>query len=114
MNIRNFFNREFSVVASAAVVIGFFSFVAKILGLLRNRILAGEFGAGDALDAYFAAFRVPDFIYNILVIGILSSVFIPVFAEHLARDKESARKLLNMVLTVFAVLLVAFSEPTLC
>ena len=109
MNFRNFFNREFSVVASAAVVIGFFSFVAKILGLLRNRILAGEFGAGDALDAYFAAFRVPDFIYNILIIGILSSVFIPVFAEYLAKDKESARKLLNVVLTVFAVLLVAFS-----
>lgn len=109
MSIRNIFNREFSVVASAAVVIGFFSLVSKFLGLLRNRILAGEFGAGDTLDVYFAAFRIPDFIYNILIIGILSSVFIPVFAEHLAKGKEEAQKLANVTLTVFSALLAFFS-----
>lgn len=109
MNIRNIFNREFSVVASAAVVIGFFSLVSKFLGLLRNRILAGEFGAGDTLDVYFAAFRIPDFIYNILVIGILSSVFLPVLAEYMARDKEAAQKLVNAVLSVFVALIAVFS-----
>lgn len=109
MNIRNIFNREFSVVASAAVIIGFFSLVSKFLGLLRNRILAGEFGAGDQLDVYFAAFRIPDFIYNILIIGILSSVLLPVLAEYMAKNKEAAQKLMNVVLSVFAVLLVIFS-----
>lgn len=94
---------------SAAFMIGFFSFLSKILGLVRNRIFAGEFGAGDTLDIYFAAFRIPDFIYNLLIIGVLGSVFIPVFAEYLARDKKEAWRFANNVLTVFAAGVAVFS-----
>ena len=94
---------------SAAFMIGFFSFLSKILGLIRNRIFAGEFGAGDTLDIYFAAFRIPDFIYNLLIIGVLGSVFIPVFAEYLARDKKEAWRFANNVLTVFAAGVAIFS-----
>ena len=94
---------------SAAFMIGFFSFLSKILGLVRNRIFAGEFGAGDTLDIYFAAFRIPDFIYNLLIIGVLGSVFIPVFAEYLARDKKEAWRFANNILTVFAAGVAVFS-----
>ncbi len=109
MIFRNALNTEFKVVLSAALTIGFFSLLSKLLGVVRNRIFAGEFGAGDTLDAYFAAFLIPDFLYNILIVGVLSSVFIPIFAEYLARDKAEAWRLVNVVLTVFSILLVVFS-----
>lgn len=53
--------------------------VSRFLGIFRDRILAGEFGAGDVLDTYYAAFRVPDFVFNLLVLGALSAGFIPIF-----------------------------------
>lgn len=106
MIFKNILNKEFKVVLSAALTISFFSLVAKLLGLVRNRIFAGEFGAGDTLDVYFAAFRIPDFLYNILIIGILSSVFIPVFSEYLARNEKEAWKLANTVMTAFLVVFI--------
>lgn len=109
MFFKNILNKEYQVVMSAAFMIGFFSFLSKILGLIRNRIFAGEFGAGDTLDIYFAAFRIPDFIYNLLIIGVLGSVFIPVFAEYLARGKKEAWRFANNVLTVFAAGVAIFS-----
>lgn len=68
-------------IAGAAVILAGASFASKILGLLRNRILAGTFGAGDTLDAYYAAFRIPDAIFQFVVLGALSAGFIPVFVE---------------------------------
>lgn len=56
---------------------------SRLLGLFRDRILAGTFGAGDELDIYWAAFRIPDLVYNLLVIGALSAGFIPVFTSYL-------------------------------
>lgn len=109
MIFKNILNKEFQVVMSAAFVIGFFSFISKILGLVRNRIFAGEFGAGDTLDIYFAAFRVPDFIYNLLIIGVLGSVFIPVFSEYMEKDKKEAWRFANDVLTIFTVGIAVFS-----
>ena len=67
---------------------------------MRNRIFAGEFGAGDTMDIYLPHFSFPIF-YSLLILGILSSVFIPVFAEYEARSKEEAWRLANVVLTVF-------------
>ena len=57
------------------------SLVSRILGIFRDRILAGEFGASDMLDTYYAAFRIPDLIFNLLVLGALSAGFIPIFTQ---------------------------------
>ncbi|MBI3626999.1 hypothetical protein HY224_03060, partial [Candidatus Uhrbacteria bacterium] len=65
-------------ITSAALILGAASLASKILGLLRDRILAGQFGAGDILDAYYIAFRVPDFIYNLIFLGAISAGFIPI------------------------------------
>lgn len=64
------------------------SLASRILGVLRDRILAGQFGAGDELDIYFAAFRIPDLIYNLLVVGALAAGFIPVFTAHWQKGKN--------------------------
>ncbi len=104
-------------VTAAALIISLAGVASRLLGILRDRILAGQFGAGDTLDAYYAAFRIPDLIYNLMIVGALSAAFIPVFTELIAEDKEDeAWKLssgilsLQIIITGFiSVLLVIFS-----
>jgi putative peptidoglycan lipid II flippase len=93
------FNDRHAIGKSAAIV-GLFSLFADLAALVRDRLFAVQFGAGHLLDAYYAAFRVPDFVYNLLILGTLSVAFIPVFTEHLVNDEEEARKIANTVLTI--------------
>lgn len=89
------------------------------LGVLRDRVLAGTFGATDPLDVYQASFIVPDFLFNLLVAGALSSAFIPVFTDLRTKSRnEDAARLAGTLLTIgLAVLLVVgalaflFAEP---
>lgn len=87
----------------AVGIIGLFTLLSRIFGLYRDRIFAATFGAGDVLDAYNAAFRVPDFIFNVFILGTLSVAFIPVFTDYFVRDKEEAKKIANTVLTSAAL-----------
>ena len=96
---------------SATVVIAGASLVSRLLGVLRNRIFASMFGAGDELDAYFAAFRIPDFLLNLLILGAFSAAFIPVFTGLISRRKKKhaflvANSVLNLILTVMVVICV--------
>jgi len=98
-------------VLSATVVIAGASLVSRLLGVLRNRIFASMFGAGDELDAYFAAFRIPDFLLNLLILGAFSAAFIPVFTGLISRRKKKhaflvANSVLNLILTVMVVICV--------
>jgi len=74
-------------VVAAAFIISLAGIASRVLGLFRDRILAGQFGAGDTLDAYYAAFRIPDLIYNLVMVGALSAAFIPVFTELITEKK---------------------------
>ena len=97
-------------VASAAFVITMAGLASRLLGLLRDRFLASTFGAGDILDAYYAAFRVPDLIYNLLIVGALSAAFIPVFTGLLSKEKEEeAWELTNGILNLIVFCILAFS-----
>ncbi|MFH1866721.1 MAG: murein biosynthesis integral membrane protein MurJ [Patescibacteria group bacterium] len=91
-------------VTSGALVIAIFAIGSRVLGLVRDRLLATTFGAGDTLDAYFAAFKIPDFIFNILVLGGLASAFIPVFIE--LKNKKSLEEAWKVATTVFNALVV--------
>lgn len=86
--------------------------LSRVLGVVRDRILASRFGAGDELDIYYAAFRVPDLVYNLLVLGVLSAGFIPVFVGLIRREEgssygenESAWNLVNNILNILALFL---------
>ncbi len=104
-------------IAAAALIISLAGVASRLLGLLRDRILAGQFGAGDTLDAYYAAFRIPDLIYNLMIVGALSAAFIPVFTELIAQDEEdeawrlsSGILSLQIIITgIISVFLVIFS-----
>ena len=78
---KRFFNSQSSSITSAATVVASFSIISRLFGFIRDRILAGAFGASDTLDIYFAAFRIPDFLFNLLVVGALSASFIPLFTR---------------------------------
>lgn len=75
-------------VTRAAVVVMAAILASRILGFLRERAVAEVFGRTAATDAFFAAFALPDLMYQLLVGGALSSAFIPVFTQYLAKDEE--------------------------
>ena len=99
----------------AAVIVGFSSFISRFLGVFRDHILAGQFGAGDELDIYYAAFRVPDLIFNLLVLGALSAGFIPIFvnlldkSEGQAGDNQAAWRFTNIVINFLLIILILLS-----
>ncbi|TSC95436.1 MAG: virulence factor [Parcubacteria group bacterium Athens1014_10] len=96
-------------IAGGAMIIAFFSVCSRFLGLLRDHLLAGKFGAGEVLDTYYAAFRLPDLIFNTLVLGALSAAFIPVFLEHWVKNKDEAWKITNSFLNLLFLTLFIFS-----
>ncbi|OLN30502.1 murein biosynthesis integral membrane protein MurJ [Desulfosporosinus metallidurans] len=61
---------------------------SRILGFLRESLMAGFFGQGSTTDAYNTAFVLPDLLYWLLVGGVLSAAFIPVLSEYIAKGKE--------------------------
>ena len=83
-------NGKTKSVTVAAIIVGGAGLVSRFLGVFRDRILAGEFGAGDTLDIYYAAFRVPDLVFNLLVLGALSAGFVPVLTR-LIKDWQCQR-----------------------
>ena len=92
--------------------------LSKILGLIRDRLLAHVF-LPEKLDIFWAAFRLPDLIFQVIILGALSVAFIPVFTEHLEnRGKEDAfemaRAVLNVSLVIFifiTILIYFFAQP---
>ncbi len=101
-----------TTILGGAIVIGFTGIISRVLGLVRDRLLASEFGGGGALDPYFAAFKLPDFIFNVLVLGALSSSFIPVFVGYLKKHdgdqstNNEAWRVANSVLNLLLIVLV--------
>jgi putative peptidoglycan lipid II flippase len=83
--------------------------LSALLGLLRDRLLAGTFGAGNELDVYYTAFTVPDFIALILIFGAISAVVIPIFSSYLIKSKEDAFKYLSAFLNIFLGVLILIS-----
>ena len=112
-----FLNGKSKTITGAALILGAASLLSRFLGIIRDRILAGQFGAGEVLDVYYAAFRVPDFVYNLLVLGALSAGVIPVLAQLFCpsegRDEKVCKKeawgFVNNILNITLVSLLLIS-----
>jgi len=102
-------NSQTHRVGSAAVIIAVSSLVSAVLALFRDRLLASTFGAGDELDVYYAAFRIPDLVAMVLVMGAISAAIIPIFSSYLVRSKEEAFSFLSNLMNVFLVSLIVVS-----
>jgi len=117
--VTKLFHHKSSTISSAALVIAGFTVLGAGLGIIRNAFLASKFGAGAALDVYYASFRIPDFMYGIFYLGVVSVLFLPIFNDLFVKDKEKAWKFfgamvswITIILGVFALVLV-FAAPVI-
>jgi putative peptidoglycan lipid II flippase len=73
----------------SALIVGAGFFVSKVTGILDDLILARTIGPGPELDAYYAAFSLPDLLFTLIAGGALAAAFIPVFTGFLTREDRS-------------------------
>ncbi len=103
--ILKFLNKEISGLHEAAYLLGFFAIFSQLLALVRDRLFANYFGAGHALDLYYASFRIPDFIFVTVASLVSISVLIPFLIEKVSQSKEEAKKFINSVFSAFFFLI---------
>jgi putative peptidoglycan lipid II flippase len=109
-------NRQTNILKAAFIIMATI-ILSQILGIVRQRLLVGIFGASNTLGVYLVSVRLPDFIFQLIIAGALSSAIIPVFSDYLAKGKqEEANKLGTTLLTIglmafliLAVILFIFS-----
>jgi putative peptidoglycan lipid II flippase len=93
-------HEEHRSVLKAAGIVGVATFSSRILGFIRDMVLARLFGATPAADAFFVAFRIPSLLRELFAEGSMSSAFIPVFTEYrTVRSKQDAWELASAVFT---------------
>ncbi|KKP38590.1 murein biosynthesis integral membrane protein MurJ [Candidatus Peregrinibacteria bacterium RIFOXYA2_FULL_33_7] len=109
----------------SALFLGLFSLLSRLVGVFREHFLAEKFGAlnGEGiynLDTYFTAFRIPDMLFNLLILGTISAVFVPFFQEYIAKNDlnegwKYTNALLNLIIVVmiFSSVLLFFLVPML-
>jgi len=101
-------HQEISGLHEAAFLLAGFALLSKLLALVRDRLLAHNFGASAELDIYYAAFRIPDFIYISLASLVASAVLIPFIVERLNKGEE-VRKFFNNIFTLFFLAMLVVS-----
>ena len=83
--------------------------LSRVLGLVRESIISGKFGADGLTSAYFQSFKIPDLLFFLIAGGALSSAFIPVFSEYLHTERErEAWHIFSVVTTFMSILVIAF------
>ena len=104
--LNGFLNSKTKSIGAAAGILAISALISRLLALVRDRVLAGQFGAGEELDIYFAAFRIPDFVFGILIMGGISAVFLPIFSEYFQKSAKQGWKFASNVLNCFLILLI--------
>jgi len=103
------FYREVSGLHQAAFLLGTFAILSQILALVRDRIFAHSFGASTTLDIYYAAFRIPDFLFVSIASLVSITVLIPLIIEKTEEGIFSARKFINDIFTAFFTAIIFIS-----
>ena len=99
---------ENAKVTRAAGTVGAATLLSRILGFVRDVVIAGFFGAGLASDAFFVAFRIPNLLRRLFAEGSLTVAFIPVFSEYISRHgREEAFRLARSAIRLLSVILAA-------
>lgn len=97
-------HREVRGLHQAAYVLALFTFGSQILALVRDRLLAHEFGAGIELDLYYTAFRIPDMLYVVFASTLSVYVLIPFISERIERNStEDARDFFSQIFSLFLI-----------
>lgn len=109
---RNFLNGPQNSILGAAFVIMAMVLFSSVLGLIRQRLFLHYFDP-EEMSLFFASFRLPDLVFQLLAFGIFSSAFIPVFTKVHTKDRniafETSARVVNFALTAFAIFAVVFA-----
>jgi len=105
----NLLHKEVGGLHEAAYLLGFFALLSQVLALVRDRLFAYHFGAGHTLDVYYAAFRIPDFIFVSVASLVSVSVLVPYLIEKIDRDHAEGKRFIDSVFGVFFLLITASS-----
>lgn len=99
----SFLTKENTIKTATAILVATLA-LSNVLGVIRDHFLAQKI-ATDMLDTYYAAFRLPDLIFNVIILGAVSSAFIPTFSTLLSHNKkDEAHRLAQAVLTIGMVM----------
>ena len=108
------------IVLDASLILAVTAVASRILGWVRLVVIGSQFGASDQLDAYFAAFLIPDAIFQLVVAGALFTALVPVFVSYRARDQDDeawrvASSVVNILVLALAgvAVVVAIFAPAL-
>lgn len=108
-----FFNRASPGINEAALLLGIFTLVSQVLGLIRDRLLATYVGPGLHLDVYYAAFKIPDFLYVSVATLAAITVLLPYLSQKYADGDEAghdrAKAFIDQVFTVLIIFLTGLS-----
>lgn len=97
-------------IANAALIVMIFFVLSRVTGLAREVVIGARFGTSAEYDAYLAAFRVPDILFQLIAGGALGSAFIPVFSGYWVRqDRAGAWLLFSRVLNIVTLLLLGLA-----
>ena len=106
-------------VPRGVAILSLLFFASYVMGLLRDRTFAREFGAGSELDAFVAAFRLPELLFDVLVEAGLAAPFIPIFVRLRGLDTKEADRFARTILTgavgvmgVASIILFIFADAT--
>jgi putative peptidoglycan lipid II flippase len=112
--ILKFLNRDLFTMNQAALVLAVFSFLSQVCGLLRDHLLASLVGPSANLDTYYAAFRIPDLVYNSFGMLFSVTVLIPFIAQYIEQEKADGhpgafKRFLNSIFSVYMIGMTALS-----
>ena len=103
-NVLGMVYKEVRGLHQAAYILAVFAFGSQFLALIRDRLLAHQFGAGTELDLYYAAFRIPDLLYVLFASTLSVYVLIPFVADRISgTDSTRARTLLSQIFSLFLI-----------
>ena len=108
--IFSFLNKEINGINEAALLLGGFAFISQILGLIRDRMLAYFVGAGPTLDVYYAAFRIPDFLYISIASLASITVLLPFVINKINNnDNREAHRFISNVFSAYMLFMFVMS-----
>lgn len=104
------FHRQTNILTAATIIMATFA-TSHLVGLLKTRLLIAYFFNTKSylLDVYYAAFLIPDTVFQLLIIGSLSAAFIPVFTRYLSRHESEAWHLANSVFNIVVLMFISIS-----
>jgi putative peptidoglycan lipid II flippase len=104
--IQEVFMSEKKNIVRAAGVLGCATIISRIMGMVRDMVASRLFGAGFAMDAFIAAYLIPNMLRRFFAEGALTSAFVPIFSEYYTRRGEKeARELANVCFTILTIVM---------